>query len=114
MPLRSGNLTILNGFSLWIWPCLLWGTLLDCTVLYPRWSHASGCIARNGVLLCSSQDVPYEPYTSWEGNLTVVSPKARYEERPDFEAVYAHYDDIRQLNASWTKAFRDYMNGTTP
>ncbi|KAF2024406.1 chondroitin AC/alginate lyase [Setomelanomma holmii] len=91
-------------------------------------SHATLCIALAGVDLYGAfgnqilngaeytskyndnHSVPYQPYTSWEGNLTVVSEKQRFSIRPGFEAVFAHYNDVRGLNASWTKAYRDYVN----
>ncbi|KAH7377758.1 GPI anchored protein-like protein [Pyrenochaeta sp. MPI-SDFR-AT-0127] len=58
----------------------------------------------------TNHTVPYTPYRSWEGILPVVSEKARFSVRPGFEAIYSHYADVKGLNASWTKAYRDYVN----
>lgn len=57
----------------------------------------------------TNHSVPYTPYKSWEGNLTVISEKARFSVRPGFEALYAHYADVRGMNASWTKSYRDFV-----
>ncbi|KAF2021720.1 GPI anchored protein-like protein [Aaosphaeria arxii CBS 175.79] len=57
----------------------------------------------------TNHSVPYTPYESWEGVLPVVSAKARGDVRPGFEALFAHYSDVKGLNASWTKAYRDYV-----
>ncbi|KAF4947100.1 hypothetical protein FSARC_14048 [Fusarium sarcochroum] len=46
----------------------------------------------------------------WEGILEVVSSKARGDIRPGFETIYSHYTEIKKLNASWSKKFRDYVN----
>jgi hypothetical protein len=56
------------------------------------------------------KDVPYQWYESWEGNLTVISSKSRGDRRPGFEALYAHYAQIKHLNASWSLTYRDYVN----
>ncbi|KAK7179401.1 hypothetical protein DPSP01_010398 [Paraphaeosphaeria sporulosa] len=58
----------------------------------------------------TNHSVPYTPYRSWEGILPVVSEKSRFAVRPGFEAIVAHYADTRGLNASWSKAYRDYVN----
>ena len=42
--------------------------------------------------------------------LPVVSPKSRFDVRPGFEAIFAHYNDEKKLNASWTQAYRDYVD----
>ncbi|KAH7090828.1 GPI anchored protein-like protein [Paraphoma chrysanthemicola] len=57
-----------------------------------------------------NNSVPYTPYRSWEGVLPVVAEKQRFSIRPGFEAIYAHYNDVRGLNASWTKAYRNFVN----
>lgn len=73
----------------------------------------------NFIQLCSAeyvskynvnQSVPYTPYESWEGVLPVVSEKSRFPVRPGFEALYSHYAELKGLDASWTKEFRDYVN----
>lgn len=63
-----------------------------------------------GKFNAGNHSVPYTPYRSWEGVLPVVSEKQRFSIRPGFEAIYAHYSDIRGMNASWTKAYRDFVN----
>lgn len=40
----------------------------------------------------------------------MVSEKQRFAVRPGFEAIYAHYNDVRGINASWTRAYRDFVN----
>lgn len=54
--------------------------------------------------------MPYTPYVSWEGTLPVVAEKARFSVRPGFETIYSHYAEIKGLNASWSKAYRDFVN----
>ncbi|KAI0102961.1 GPI anchored protein-like protein [Nemania sp. FL0031] len=61
----------------------------------------------------TNHSVPYKPYVSWEGLLPVVSNKSRFDVRPGFEAIYAHYADLKGLNASWTGAYRDYVNANS-
>ena len=61
----------------------------------------------------TGHDVDYVPYRSWEGILPVVSAKSRYNVRPGFEAIYAHYSDVKGMNASWTQAFRDFVNNNS-
>ena len=39
----------------------------------------------------------------------MVSEKSRFNVRPGFEAIYAHYADVEGWNASWSKAYRDYV-----
>jgi hypothetical protein len=58
----------------------------------------------------TNYSVPYTPYRSWEGILPVVSEKQRFSIRPGYEAIYSHYNDIRGMNASWSKAYRDFVN----
>ncbi|KAI5923768.1 chondroitin AC/alginate lyase [Camillea tinctor] len=58
-------------------------------------------------------DVPYTWYNSYMGNQTVISENARYTHRPGFERIYAHYADIKGLDASWTKLYRDEVNGNS-
>ncbi|KAF1924239.1 chondroitin AC/alginate lyase [Didymella exigua CBS 183.55] len=63
-----------------------------------------------GKFNAGNNSVPYKPYHSWEGILPVVSEKKRFDIRPGFEAIYAHYSDVRGINASWTKAYRNLVN----
>lgn len=58
----------------------------------------------------TNHSVPYTPYRSWEGILPNVSTKSRFDVRPGFEAIYSHYAELKGLNASWSKAYRDYVN----
>jgi hypothetical protein len=58
----------------------------------------------------TGHDVPYKAYESWEGNLTVVSDSQRYNLRPGFETIYSHYAELKGLNASWTGAYREFVN----
>ncbi|KAF4778489.1 hypothetical protein HER10_EVM0005742 [Colletotrichum scovillei] len=59
----------------------------------------------------TNHTVPYTPYRSWEGVLEVVAPKARFDVRPGYEALYSHYAEVKGLNASWSMEFRDFVNG---
>lgn len=56
------------------------------------------------------QEVPYTWYDSLEGNHTVVAPDGRGEIRPGWERIYAHYKDIKKVDAPWTKSYRDLVN----
>lgn len=58
----------------------------------------------------TNHTVPYTPYRSWEGVLEVVSEKARFNIRPGYEALYAHYSEIKGLDASWSLEYRDFVN----
>ncbi|KAG6365886.1 hypothetical protein INS49_000062 [Diaporthe citri] len=58
----------------------------------------------------TNHTVPYTPYRSWEGVLEVVSEKARFDIRPGYEALHAHYNAIKGLNASWSLEYRDFVN----
>lgn len=60
-----------------------------------------------------NETVPYEPYESWEGLLEEISPDDRSDVRPGFEAIYAHYTDVKRLDASWSRAYRVYVNENT-
>lgn len=56
------------------------------------------------------QDVPYTTYDNSDNvNQTVISQSSRGTVRPFGELLYAHYSSYRTLNASWTKAYRDYV-----
>ncbi|RKK91185.1 hypothetical protein BFJ71_g11070 [Fusarium oxysporum] len=71
--------------------------------------HASEYVSKYNV----GYDVPYTLYESYEGHQTVISADSRYTHRPGFELVYAHYNDIKHANASWTKLYRDQTNGNS-
>ncbi|KAF2112544.1 GPI anchored protein-like protein [Lophiotrema nucula] len=58
----------------------------------------------------TNHSVPYTSYVSWEGNLTAVAEKSRFAVRPGYEAIYAYYADVKGLDASWSKAYRDYVD----
>ncbi|CAH0022136.1 unnamed protein product [Clonostachys rhizophaga] len=58
----------------------------------------------------TNHTVPYTPYTSWEGLLTVISPKSRFDARPGYELLHSHYAELESRNASWSKDYRDYVN----
>ncbi|TEY86580.1 hypothetical protein BOTCAL_0006g00600 [Botryotinia calthae] len=51
----------------------------------------------------TNNTVPYTPYTSWEGVLSVVANESRFDVRPSFEAIYSHYAELKGLDASWSK-----------
>lgn len=77
------------------------------------------CLLYNDFILCRAEyvakynvneSVPYTPYESWEGLLPVIANKSRFEVRPGFEAIYSHYAELKGLNASWSQAYRDYVN----
>lgn len=53
-------------------------------------------------------DVPYTTYTSYVTQ-PVISDSGRGNVRPMWELLYAHYDGLKGLNASWSKAYRDLV-----
>ena len=53
-------------------------------------------------------DVPYTTYTSYVTQ-PVISDSGRGNIRPMWELLYAHYDGLKGLNASWSKAYRDLV-----
>ncbi|KAI0888035.1 chondroitin AC/alginate lyase [Annulohypoxylon maeteangense] len=61
----------------------------------------------------TGHDVPYTWYNSYLGNQTVISENSRYTHRPGFELLYAHYAGVKGLDASWTKLYRDEVNGNS-
>jgi len=60
------------------------------------------------------EGVPFKTYTNVHGTATVISESGRGSIRPIGELLYAHYNGVKGLNASWTKAYRDLTveNGT--
>ncbi|KAK7685878.1 hypothetical protein QCA50_011225 [Cerrena zonata] len=59
-------------------------------------------------------DVPFTPYVTraW-GNISTISDASRGIIRPVWELLYAHYDGVKGLNASWTGAMRDHVLNNT-
>ncbi|CAI7575781.1 unnamed protein product [Penicillium viridicatum] len=68
--------------------------------------HAAEYVAKYN----TNNTVPYTPYTSWEGLLSVVASKQRFSVRPGYEAVASHYAGVKHMNASWSMEYRDYVN----
>ncbi|KPM40403.1 hypothetical protein AK830_g6148 [Neonectria ditissima] len=54
-------------------------------------------------------DVPFEPYTNGIVSYTVISEASRGAIRPAWELLYAHYVQVKGLDAPWTTA---YLNNT--
>lgn len=50
-------------------------------------------------------DVPFEPYTNGIVSYTVISSDSRGSIRPTWELLYAHYVQIKGLEAPWTTAY---------
>ncbi|KAH7121452.1 chondroitin AC/alginate lyase [Dactylonectria macrodidyma] len=55
------------------------------------------------------QDVPFKTYTNVHGTATAISNSSRGTIRPIGELLYAHYNGVKNLNASWTKQYRDLV-----
>jgi hypothetical protein len=56
------------------------------------------------------QDVPFRTYVNPDqGTATEISDGGRGDIRPIAELLFSHYDGIKGLNASWTKAYRDLV-----
>ncbi|KAL6401532.1 hypothetical protein AUP68_15405 [Ilyonectria robusta] len=55
------------------------------------------------------QDVPFKTYTNNHGTATVISNSSRGTIRPIGELLYAHYNGVKGLNASWTGKYRDMV-----
>ncbi|KAF1840068.1 chondroitin AC/alginate lyase [Cucurbitaria berberidis CBS 394.84] len=53
-------------------------------------------------------DVPFEPYTNGIVSYTTVSPASRGAHRPTWELLYAHYVQIKGLEAPWTELYKNY------
>ncbi|KAJ5598306.1 exopolysaccharide inner membrane protein-like protein [Penicillium hordei] len=68
--------------------------------------HAAEYVAKYN----TNNTVPYTPYTSWEGLLSVVASKDRFSVRPGYEAVVSHYTGVKHMDASWSMKYRDYVN----
>ncbi|KAH7013940.1 chondroitin AC/alginate lyase [Ilyonectria destructans] len=55
------------------------------------------------------EEVPFEPYTNGIVSYTEISSASRGAIRPTWELLYAHYVQIKGLDAPWTTA---YLNNT--
>lgn len=53
-------------------------------------------------------DVPFEPYTNGIVSYTVVSLASRGAYRPTWELLYAHYVQIKGVEAPWTELYKNY------
>ncbi|KAI9150655.1 hypothetical protein HJFPF1_10430 [Paramyrothecium foliicola] len=54
-------------------------------------------------------EVPFQTYTNIQGTSTVIGGNGRGSIRPIGELIYAHYNGVKGLNASWTQAYRDVV-----
>ena len=57
----------------------------------------------------TGNDVPFTSYTNSHGTADVISASGRGGIRPIAELLYAHYNGVKGLNASWTGAYRDLV-----
>ncbi|KAJ0419403.1 chondroitin AC/alginate lyase [Aspergillus carlsbadensis] len=55
----------------------------------------------------TGHDVPFTEFTNSHGTATEISEAQRGGLRPIAELLYAHYNGVKGLNASWTGAYRD-------
>ncbi|KAF7889697.1 uncharacterized protein EAF02_002112 [Botrytis sinoallii] len=55
-----------------------------------------------------NNDVPFEPYTNGIVSYTEVSDDSRGSYRPTWELLYAHYGQIKGVDAPWTKEYMNY------
>ena len=53
-------------------------------------------------------EVPFEPWTNSIVSFTDVSAKSRGAYRPTWELLYAHYAQIKGVDAPWTALYRNY------
>lgn len=54
--------------------------------------------------------MPFQTYVNPDqGTQTQISSSGRGSIRPIAELLYGHYDGVKTLNASWTKAYRDLV-----
>ncbi|KAI0543294.1 hypothetical protein F4679DRAFT_593472 [Xylaria curta] len=68
--------------------------------LYGQFGHEILNAAEYVAKYNTGHDVPYTAYESWEGNLTVISAKSRYDVRPGYKALISHYSGLKGMNAS--------------
>ncbi|KAL3492188.1 chondroitin AC/alginate lyase [Aspergillus germanicus] len=57
----------------------------------------------------TGHDVPFTEFTNSHGTATEISESQRGGLRPIAELLYAHYNGVKGLNASWTGAYRDLV-----
>lgn len=53
--------------------------------------------------------MPFSNYTNRHGTATQISESARGNIRPIAELLFAHYNGVKGLNASWTGEYRDLV-----
>ena len=58
-------------------------------------------------------DVPYWSYTNSDVTQAVISNSSRGTVRPEWELLYAHYRDLKDLNATYTGMMRDIVNNAS-
>lgn len=58
-------------------------------------------------------DVPYTTYTNSDVTQSVISNSSRGSIRPEWELLYAHYADLKGLNANFTGQYRDLVNNAS-
>ncbi|KAH8596302.1 alginate lyase [Bisporella sp. PMI_857] len=59
------------------------------------------------------EDVPYTSYTNSDVTQSVISNSSRGNIRPMNELLYAHYHELKGLNAQWTGNYRDIVNNAS-
>ncbi|KAL2810841.1 chondroitin AC/alginate lyase [Aspergillus granulosus] len=57
----------------------------------------------------TGNDVPFTEFTNSHGTATEISASGRGGLRPIAELLYAHYNGVKGLNASWTGVYRDLV-----
>ncbi|KAL4955383.1 chondroitin AC/alginate lyase [Aspergillus filifer] len=57
----------------------------------------------------TNNSVPFSTYTNVQGTSTEISESGRGTIRPIAELLYAHYNGIKGLNASWTSVYRNLV-----
>jgi hypothetical protein len=58
-------------------------------------------------------DVPYTSYTNSDVTQAVISNTSRGTLRPEWELLYAHYANLKGLNATYTGIMRDMVNNAS-
>ncbi|KAB8294911.1 hypothetical protein EYC80_006869 [Monilinia laxa] len=53
-------------------------------------------------------DVPFEPYTNGIVSYDKISAASRGAHRPTWELLYAHYAQIKGVDAPWTEEYKNY------
>ncbi|KAL4922835.1 chondroitin AC/alginate lyase [Aspergillus aurantiobrunneus] len=57
----------------------------------------------------TGDEVPFSSYTNSHGTATEIGSNGRGTLRPIAELLYAHYNGVKGLDASWTGAYRDLV-----